>query len=100
MNRFLPVLVLLAAVACGCANTRSTNRIVSIKHTVFGLDVSQDPTAGGTPAFRLGLVRSYWQEIPTATNPVYAAPLVSGTKADIKLSDQTVSEDISTVPPK
>lgn len=96
----LTAAALLGFLGAGCANTRATPRIVSVKHTVFGLDVAQDPAGGGLPAFRLGLVRSYWQEIPTGTNPVYAAPITSSTDANIKLSQQTVTEKISTIPAK
>ena len=82
----------------GCANTRSTERIVMVKHTVFGLDISSDPATGGTPSIRLGLVRSFWEEIPTSTNRVYVAPLRSTTEADIHVTSQHVSEDLSTIP--
>jgi hypothetical protein len=99
MKLNLRILIVAAVALCvaGCANTRATSRIVSVKHTVFGLDVASDPTSGGTPAFRLGLVRSYWQEVPTSTNRVYAAPLASFTEADVKLSNQHVTERITTV---
>ena len=79
----------------GCANQRSTKRIVSVKHTVLGLDVAQSMNSM-MPAFRLGLVRSFWQEIPVETNQIFAPEYVASTVADVQLTQQKVNEDSAT----
>lgn len=89
------VLGSLVIVTSGCGNTRSTRRIVSVKHTVLGIDVAQS-MSGAMPAFRIGLVRSFWQEIPVETNTLYAPEYVASTVADVKLTHQQVNEDTAT----
>lgn len=89
MKTILPLLALLAI--CGCSNARSTTRIVSVKSTVWGVDVGAAPT-GGTPSFKIGLVRSFWQEVPVATNAIHAPDWRAEVDADLKLNRQVVTE--------
>lgn len=90
------VLGSLVIVTAGCGNTRATRRIVSVKHTVLGIDVAQSMNSGVMPAFRIGLVRSFWQEVPVETNVLYAPEYVASTVADVKLTHQQVNEDTAT----
>lgn len=83
--------IILAAALVGCANTRSTVRIVAVKETVWGVKVGTAPS-GGTPAFQLGLVRSFWQEVPVSTNQIYAPDWKAEVDADVKLNHQLVNE--------
>lgn len=85
------LLVMLAACLVGCANSRSTVRIVAVKETIWGVKVGAAPS-GGTPAFQIGLVRSFWQEVPIATNHIYAPDWTAQVDADVKLSHQVVNE--------
>lgn len=89
------ILILAAASLAGCK--LSPTQMFTAKSTVFGLEVaSADAANGGTPSFKLGLIRTYVTAIPTATNTVYAAPLETHTDATITMSKQTVVEDIKT----
>lgn len=86
---------LLTTLACvalvGCANRRDTVRIVAVKETIWGVKVGTAPS-GGTPAFQIGLVRSFWQEVPVGTNAMYAPDYQAAVDADVKLNHQVVSE--------
>lgn len=84
-----------AFLVTGCGNTRATRRIVSVKHTVLGIDVAQSMNSA-MPAFRIGLVRSFWQEVPVETNALHAPEYVASTVADVKLTHQQVNEDTAT----
>lgn len=75
----------------GCANQRSTVRIVAVKETIWGVKVGTAPS-GGTPAFQIGLVRSFWQEVPVATNQIYAPDWKAEVDADVRLNHQVVNE--------
>lgn len=85
------LIILLASCLCGCANTRSTSRIVAVKETIWGVKVGASP-AGGTPAFQIGLVRSFWQEVPVGTNAMHAPDWRAEVDADVKLNHQIVNE--------
>lgn len=87
-----PILAILACVALvGCANNRGTVRIVAVKETIWGLKVS--PSAqSGSPGVQIGLVRSFWQEVPVSTNQIYAPDYQAAVDADVKLNHQVVSE--------
>ena len=85
------LIILAVAVLCGCANSRSTARIVAVKETIWGVKVGASP-AGGTPAFQIGLVRSFWQEVPVATNQMHAPDWRAEVDADVKLQHQIVTE--------
>ena len=89
MKRLLAIM--MAAALVGCANSRSTARIVAVKETVWGVKVGASP-AGGTPAFQIGLVRSFWQEVPVATNHMHAPDWRAEVDADVKLNHQVVKE--------
>lgn len=89
MKRLLAIT--MAAALVGCANSRSTARIVAVKETIWGVKVGPSP-AGGTPAFQIGLVRSFWQEVPVATNAMHAPDWRSEVDADVKLNHQIVTE--------
>jgi hypothetical protein len=89
MSRTL--IIVLAWIFAGCANTRSTARIVAVKETIWGVKVGASP-AGGTPSFQIGLVRTFWQEIPVATNAVWAPDWRADVEADVKLQHQIVDE--------
>lgn len=101
-TQILPLLLLglvlgsLVILTPGCGNTRATRRIVSVKHTVLGIDVAQSINSGVMPAFRIGLVRSFVQEIPVETNTLYAPEYIASTVADVKLTHQQVNEDSAT----
>lgn len=95
MKIHLVALIVPLALLTGCFG-RTPSNITSFKTTVLGLDVSQSPGTGMTPAFRLGLVRSYYQSIPTSTNGTIHAPeFVSSVTADVGLTKQRVSEDFA-----
>lgn len=83
--------ITMAVVLVGCANSRSTARIVAVKETIWGVKVGASP-AGGTPAFQIGLVRSFWQEVPVATNLMHAPDWRAKVDADVKLHHQVVNE--------
>lgn len=87
------IATLLCGLLTGCS--APTGAIYANKTTVFGLQIGQD-LASKSPKIQLGLVRSFQQVVPTATNPVYAAPYASSVNADIRLTRQTVDEDFST----
>jgi hypothetical protein len=89
MKTILPIVVL--ALCVGCANSRGTTRIVSVKSTVWGIDVGTAPT-GGMPAFKIGLVRSFWQEVPVSTNAIHAPDWRAEVDADVKLNHQKITE--------
>ena len=89
MKTILPIIAL--ALCAGCANSRGTTRIVSVKSTVWGIDVGTAPT-GGMPAFKIGLVRSFWQEVPVSTNAIYAPDWRAEVDADLKLNHQIITE--------
>ena len=57
----------------------------------FVVKVGAAPS-GGTPAFQIGLVRSFWQEVPVGTNAMYAPDYQAAVDADVKLNHQVVSE--------
>ena len=85
-------LSLLALALCvGCANSRGTTRIVSVKSTVWGVDVGTAPS-GAMPAFKIGLVRTFWQEVPVSTNAIHAPDWRAEVDADLKLNHQVVTE--------
>lgn len=92
---WLLIAVLIPLLFGGCTIPRTN--IVAAKQTVFGLDISSDPQSQ-IPHVRLGLVRYYFQSIPTATNAVYAPPYSSTVDADIGIARQTVNESFSTKP--
>lgn len=89
MKTFLSLLAL--ALCLGCANSRGTTRIVSVKQTVWGVDVGAAPT-GGTPSFKIGLVRSFWQEVPVSTNAIHAPDWRAEVDADLRLNHQVIAE--------
>jgi hypothetical protein len=66
--------------------------IVAVKSTVFGLDISSN---GEVPHIRLGLVRHFYQQIPTSTNAVFSPVYTSHTDAVIGATRQTVIEDFT-----
>lgn len=70
--------IVLIAMLTGC--TVPHDRIVSGKATVLGLEVA---TECGIPHLRLGLVRYFYQSIPTGTNAVFAAPYTSDVDAKL-----------------
>jgi len=70
-----PLAALTLLLLCGCTTAiseriRTNGRMVSYLQTVFGLDVSPNPTAGGYPGVRLGLVRNEIVFIFDGTNEV------------------------------
>ncbi len=89
MKTILSILAL--ALVAGCANSRGTTRIVSVKSTVWGIDVGTAPT-GGMPAFKIGLVRSFWQEVPVSTNAIHAPDWRAEVDANVKLNHQVITE--------
>lgn len=71
------------------------DRVVAVKSTIFGLDISQDQT--GKPHLRFGLVRDFVLIIPTSTNELHTAPFTTHTDADIGVAKQSVTEDCSSI---
>lgn len=69
--------------------------IVAAKATVFGLDVSSDPVSG-VPHLRFGLVRYFYQRIPTDTNVLHAAPFANTVDATAGLASSRAVETFST----
>jgi hypothetical protein len=88
--------VMLCLLLCGCKVVTTGDNIVSAKATVFGLDISNDPVTK-VPHIRVGLVRYFYQVIPTGTNRVYAAPYSSDVDAAIGIANQKAVEKFSTV---
>lgn len=86
--------VLAALTLVGCA--RNENKAVLVRSTILGLEVTPGGSASISPGFRMGLVRNQYITVPTATNPVYAAPFYSDTDATLGISNQHVTENIKT----
>lgn len=88
--------VIVFLLLCGCKVVTTGDNIVSAKATVFGIDISNDPVTKA-PHIRVGLVRYFYQTIPTGTNRVYAAPYSSDVDAQIGIANQKAVEKFSTV---
>lgn len=89
------LLALLATIALiGCANNQ--DKAVLVRSTILGFEVSPGGSGSLSPGVRLGLVRNQYIAVPTATNPVFAAPFYSDTDATLNVSSQKVVENIKT----
>jgi len=89
------LLLLLAAIALvGCKN--NVDKAVLVRSTILGFEVTPGGSGSFSPGVRLGLVRNQYLTVPTATNPVYAAPFYSDTDATLGVSTQKVIENIKT----
>ncbi len=84
----------LALFASGCAS-RVPGNIVIVKTTTFGFDVSGDPQTQ-IPHVRLGLIRNFYQVIPTSTNGIYAPSYAASMSAEMRLTSQRGQEDFAT----
>lgn len=91
MKTFILLSLLLAA---GCANNE--NKAVLVRSTILGFEVTPGGSSAMSPGIRLGLVRNQYLTVPTATNPVYAAPFYSDTDAALGVSSQKITENIKT----
>ena len=82
----------LAMLITGCVT--SHENIVAVKTTTLGFDVSGDP---GTyvPHVRLGLIRNFYQVVPVGTNAMFAPSYAASMSADMRIADQTASEDFA-----
>lgn len=88
-------LLLLAVIAfAGCKNNQ--DKAVLVRSTILGFEVTPGGPGSMSPGVRLGLVRNQYLSVPTATNPVFAAPFYSDTDAKLGVSQQTVIENIKT----
>lgn len=91
--RILSAILCAGLVAITGCKAPDPSHIVVRKSTVFGLDIAYD---GQMPHVRFGLIRYYYQEIPTSTNYVFAPIYNSDTTADLGLTHQSAIERFST----
>ena len=69
------ILVLLVCIfSTGCTTLIKSDKICTIKETVFGLKISTTTAASQTPEISFGQTRSVIHFVPTSTNILYAAP--------------------------
>lgn len=91
----MKTLAFIAVLAClGCKNNQ--DKAVLVRSTILGFEVTPGGSGSMSPGVRLGLVRNQYLSVPTATNPVFAAPFYSDTDAKLGVSQQTVIENIKT----
>lgn len=81
------LLIFAAAAMLGISGCVNPGNIVAYKTTVLGFDVSYD-SASTSPHVRLGLVRSFYQQIPVSTNKVYAPDYATRMDATLAATKQ------------
>jgi len=92
------IAVSIATMFTGCAEFSTTNKQVMTTQTIFGFQLAANPNQGITgviPQVQFGLIRSHYVSNPTATNPVYAAPISSVVNANLGVLSQTATENES-----
>lgn len=81
----------------GCGTIYNSDKITVVKTHCFGLMVETSATSGnGTPSVKLGFISQVVQIIPTATNTLYAAPMVdifnidtTGNPLDVSINEDS-----------
>jgi hypothetical protein len=93
-NKLRALAILTLICLAGCVRSRP-NHIIASKDTVFGLDISSDPQSR-YPQIRIGMIRRFFQQVPTSTNKVFAPDYSSHVDGVIRWTSQEVTEDFST----
>src|ERR1035441_5249725 len=89
--------LVLFSVLTGCGTIYNSDKITVVKTHCFGLMVETSATSGnGTPSVKLGFISQVVQIIPTATNTLYAAPMVdifnidtTGNPLDVSINEDS-----------
>lgn len=87
--KYLSIVILL--IFTGCSTVNTDKDIILEKTTVFGLEIAE-PT--GRTKLRFGLVRYFYQKIPTSTNgPIFSPIYSSSVDSTLGFSEQKVKEN-------
>lgn len=87
--KYLSLLFLISLT--GCTVIKKSDIFLD-KSTVFGLEISEP---SGHARIRFGLVRNFYQKIPTSTNAIYSPVYSTAMDSTIKFSSQSVQESYS-----
>lgn len=75
----------------GCVSVQRTDMLLD-KSTVLGVDIAE-PT--GHARIKIGLIRNFYQRIPTSTNQIYTPNYSTHVNSTLGFTSQTVEESYS-----